>query len=164
MSSKGSSTPPMAAMSRLVATGVTSPRSTVDLPGRVARPLELDNTGFIGSPQILKAANAGASTTNTRDREIRRMAALKAVADVLVLMNETGQEVKSGHVLLSWLTGGLPEWRRDESPPSSPETACPVADGPNRLPIDLHGYRHLVRAFQTEWESGHVALPFRQIL
>jgi hypothetical protein len=52
----------------------------VDLPDRGAHVrLELDNKGFIRSLQILEAAaNAGASTMTTRDREIRRMAVLKA--------------------------------------------------------------------------------------
>ena len=80
----------------------------VDLPDRGARVrLELDNKGFIRSLQILQAAaNAGASTITTRDREIRRMAVLKAAANFLGLMSQAREEVKSDHVLLladKWL-------------------------------------------------------------
>ncbi len=74
----------------------------VDLPDRGALiRLELDNKGFIRSLQILDAApNAGASTTTTRDRDIRRMAVLKAAANFLGLMSQAREEVKSDHVLL----------------------------------------------------------------
>ena len=74
----------------------------VDLPDRGARVrLDLDNKGFIRSLQILDAADtAGASTMTTRDREIRRMAVLKAAANFLGLMSQCREEVKSDHVLL----------------------------------------------------------------
>jgi hypothetical protein len=74
----------------------------VDLPDRGARVrLALDHKGFIRSLQILEAAaNAGASTMTTRDREIRRMAVLKAAANFLGLMSQAREEVKSDHVLL----------------------------------------------------------------
>ena len=74
----------------------------VGMPDRGARVrLELDNKGFIRSLQILEAAaNAGASTMTARDREIRRMAVLKAAANFLGLMSQAREEVKSDHVLL----------------------------------------------------------------
>jgi hypothetical protein len=73
----------------------------VDLPVRGARVrLELDNKGFIRSLQIA-AANTDGSTMITRDREIRRMAVLKAAANFLGLMSQARDEVKSDHVLLS---------------------------------------------------------------
>ena len=74
----------------------------VELPDRGARVrLDLDSKGFIRSVHILDAAaNAAASTTTTRDREIRRMAVLKAAANFLGLMSQCREEVKSDHVLL----------------------------------------------------------------
>jgi hypothetical protein len=93
----------MTAVSRLVGEWRNVSRfHPVDLPDRGARVrLELDNKGFIRSLQILEAAaNAGASTTTTRDREIRRMAVLTAAANFLGLMSQAREEVKSDHVLL----------------------------------------------------------------
>lgn len=89
----------------------------VDLPDRGARvSLELDNKGFIRSLQILDAApNVGASIATTRDREIRRMAVLKAAANFLGLMSQCREEVKSDHVLLlagkwlAWVERPAPE-------------------------------------------------------
>jgi len=54
----------------------------VDLPDRGARVrLELDNKGFIRTLQVLDAAPATSSSTSiARDREIRRLACLKAAA------------------------------------------------------------------------------------
>ena len=80
----------------------------VDLPDRGTRVrLELDGKGFIRALHILDAASrAGASTTSTRDCEIRRMAVLKAAANFLGLMSQCREEVKSDHVLLladKWL-------------------------------------------------------------
>lgn len=74
----------------------------VDLPDRGTRVrLELDSKGFIRALHILDAASRpGASTTTTRDREIRRMAVLKAAANFLGLMGQAREDVKSDHVLL----------------------------------------------------------------
>src|SRR5579859_6451155 len=73
----------------------------VELPDRGARVrLELDGKGFIRSVQILETAAKASSTTTTRDREIRRMAVLKATANFLGLMSQCREEVKSDHVLV----------------------------------------------------------------
>jgi len=59
--------------------------------------LELDHKGFIRARHILDAASsAGASTQNhdTRDREIRRVAAFNAATNFLGLMGQVCQEVK----------------------------------------------------------------------
>lgn len=73
----------------------------VDLPDRGARVrLELDNKGFIKTVQVLDAAPSSNSTSITRDREIRRMAVLKAAANFLGLMGQAREDVKSEHVLV----------------------------------------------------------------
>ena len=74
----------------------------VDLPDRGARVrLALDNKGFIRILQILDAAPSSASASSSnRDREIRRMAVLKAAANFRGLMSQVREEIKSDHVLL----------------------------------------------------------------
>jgi hypothetical protein len=80
----------------------------VELPDRGTRVrCQLDGKGFIRTLEILDAApTIGSPTSNTRDREIRRMAVLKAAANFLGLMGQSREEVKSDHVLLladKWL-------------------------------------------------------------
>ena len=74
----------------------------VDLPERGARVrLELDAKGFIKTVQVLDTAPSSSSPMSiTRDREIRRMAVLKAAANFLGLMGQAREDVKSEHVLV----------------------------------------------------------------
>lgn len=84
----------------------------VDLPERGARVrLELDGKGFMRSVQVLSAGSptAPASAPSARNGEIRRMAAMKAAANLVGAFAQTHEEVRTEHVfpladkILAWL-------------------------------------------------------------
>ena len=81
----------------------------VDLPDRGARVrLELDGKGFIKTVQVLDAAPPAQASAN-RDREIRRMCAIKVAANVIGQFAQTREEVRTEHIfpladrILAWL-------------------------------------------------------------
>ncbi len=73
----------------------------VDLPERGARVrLELDAKGFIRTLLVLDAAPAPSSSMSpTRDREIRRMSALRSAAVFVGHYSTVHEEVRSADVL-----------------------------------------------------------------
>jgi hypothetical protein len=75
----------------------------LELPSQGARVrLILDNKGFIRTLDVVDAAatTSLSPTSTVRDRTITRLAVLKAAANLLGLMSQSREEVKSDHVLL----------------------------------------------------------------
>jgi hypothetical protein len=72
----------------------------VDLPDRGARVrILLDTKGFIRTLQVLDAAPSSTSTSSpNRDREIRRMCAIKVAASVIGQFAQTREEVRTEHI------------------------------------------------------------------
>ena len=86
----------------------------VDLPDRGARVrIALDSKGFIRGLQVLDAASASASSPN-RDREIRRMCAIKVAASVIGQFAQTREEVRTDHIFP--LADRILDWLEQEPP------------------------------------------------
>jgi hypothetical protein len=88
----------------------------VDLPDRGARVrVSLDPKGFIRSLEILdQAPPTAGSPSPGRDREIRRMCAIKVAANVIGQFAQCREEVKTEHIFP--LADRILDWLEQEPP------------------------------------------------
>jgi len=85
----------------------------IDLPSPGARVrLDLDSKGFIRTLQMLDAAPPASSPN--RDREIRRMCAIKVAASVIGQFAQTREEVRTDHIFP--LADRILDWLEQEPP------------------------------------------------